>query len=63
MNTTYKVTASDPSNGLFVGQIVNPYYEDSIEMIITGSQMGVDHHIKKNGQYFNDHFAKEEKAV
>lgn len=29
-------------------------------MIITGSQLGVDHHIRKNSQYFNDHFAKEE---
>jgi hypothetical protein len=60
MNTTYKVTASDPSNGLFAGQTIKPYYEDGIEMIITGSQLGVDHHIRKNSQYFNGHFAKEE---
>ncbi|MEK3792036.1 hypothetical protein MKX42_09965 [Paenibacillus sp. FSL R7-0204] len=60
MNTTYKVIASDPSNGLFTGQTVKPYYEDGIEMIITGSQMGVDHHIMKNGQYFKDHFAEGE---
>lgn len=53
MATQYQVIKSDIGNKLAEGQTVTPYYEDSNEIILAGGT--VDHHIRKNGQYFTEH--------
>ncbi|OBZ08020.1 hypothetical protein [Bacillus sp. FJAT-26390] len=51
---TFMCIKSDAASGLVEGKPVRPYYEDSNEIIISlgGS---VDHHIRKNGDYFANH--------
>ncbi|MBD0381238.1 hypothetical protein [Paenibacillus sedimenti] len=56
MPNTYKVKKTDAGNALFEGQKVTPYYEDTKEMIINGARADADHHVKKDGQYFAEHF-------
>jgi hypothetical protein len=53
---SYKCKKSDPGNGLFEGQTISPYYEDDKEFIINGARPDVDHHVKKDGEYFAAHF-------
>lgn len=52
----YRVTEPDPGNALFAGQVVEPSFEDSNEIIIHSSMPGVSHHVKKGGLYFAKHF-------
>jgi hypothetical protein len=54
MKNQYKVIKSDKSNNLTEGQTVTPYYEDNATFILAGGKM--DHHVKKNGEYFAEHF-------
>ena len=56
MSSTYLVKVSDPANALFEGQTVIPYYEDGKEIVIPGPRLDVDHHIRKDGEYFAKHF-------
>lgn len=53
----YKVVKSDPGAALFEGMTVTPYYEDDKEMIIEGMR-DMHHHVKKDGDYFKNHFEK-----
>jgi hypothetical protein len=55
----YIVIKSDPSNGLFQGQQLKPYYENEIEIIVNGPRPDIDHHIRKNGSYFSEHIKEE----
>lgn len=56
MANTYTCIKTDVGNKLFEGQTVTPYFEDSNEFIINGPKPDTDHHVKKDGQYFKDHF-------
>lgn len=55
MATTYMVIKSDPASGLFEGQKVTSYFEDSNEIIINGPRPDTDHHIRKNSNYYTEH--------
>ncbi|AKG36130.1 hypothetical protein [Paenibacillus durus] len=59
MLTQYRVIQNDVANGLMIGQVARPYYEDDTEMIIPGIRPETDHHVRKNGEYFKSHFQKE----
>ena len=41
---------------LFEGQTITPYFEDENEIIISGARVDNDHHVRKNGEYFANHF-------
>lgn len=55
-NNTYNIKASDAGCGLIEGKQVTPYYEDAQEIILSGNLF--DHHVRKNGEYFQNHFEK-----
>jgi hypothetical protein len=58
MANTYKIKVSDVGNGLVEGKEITPYYEDANEIIIAWTKPSTDHHVKKNGEYFQTHFEK-----
>lgn len=37
------------------GDVVKPYYEDNKELILEVPGAAFSHHIKKDGQFYNDH--------
>lgn len=55
MANQYKVIKSNPACGLFEGQTIIPYYDDENEIILSSHGAGVDHHIRKNQSFFNEH--------
>ena len=55
MPKQYKVILSNPGAMLFEGQIITPYYEDDNEIIVDVPGAAFSHHIRKNGEFFNNH--------
>ncbi|RAV18857.1 hypothetical protein [Paenibacillus contaminans] len=52
---SYKVIKTDVGSGLFEGQTITPYFEDSNEIILPGLRADVHHHIRKGGAYITEH--------
>ena len=51
----YQVIQSNPGTMLFEGQTVTPYYEDDNEIILDVKGAAFSHHIRKGGQFFQNH--------